>query len=213
MKKKAALLIDGEWFRIALRNAFSANIQNGVTADLMYKNAVSVIGADEEIQKIFYYDCSPYEGKEKNPISGSSVDFKTLPIFGPRTQFLKEFCSLDHVAMRLGVTKGRGWTLQNSYIKTALGGGNNPPGANDVYFSLEQKGVDMRLGIDIATLALKRLVDRIIIFSGDTDMIPAMKLARREGIQVIMVEVDGKPLAKALDEDCDLVRNLAPKLH
>ena len=33
--------------------------------------------------------------------------------------------------------------------------------------SYVQKGVDMRIGIDIASLALKKQVDRIVLFSGD----------------------------------------------
>ena len=85
------------------------------------------------------------------------------------------------------------------------------PQAQDVYFSLEQKGVDMRLGIDVATLALKQQVERIIVISGDTDMIPAIKLARREGVQVALVALqNGAGVNKHLIEDSDLVRTIAP---
>ena len=84
----------------------------------------------------------------------------------------------------------------------------------DVFLSLEQKGVDMRIGIDVATLTLKRILDRFILVSGDTDMIPAMKLARREGVLVVLVEVvapQAMALSKALDEDTDRVRTITPK--
>jgi uncharacterized LabA/DUF88 family protein len=80
-----------------------------------------------------------------------------------------------------------------------------------VYFSLEQKGVDMRLGIDVATLALKKQVERIIVISGDTDKIPAIKLARREGVQVVLVALqNGAGINKHLIEDSDLVRTITP---
>ena len=72
----------------------------------------------------------------------------------------------------------------------------------------------MRIGIDVATLTLKGIVDRVILISGDTDMIPAMKLARREGVQVVLVEVfspQGMSLSKHLDEDTDLCRVITPK--
>lgn len=112
--------------------------------------------------------------------------------------------------MRLGIAKQRGWTLSDSYTHMAMSGKNHtPPTAQDVFLSLEQKGVDMRIGIDVATLALKRIVDRIILISGDTDMIPALKLARREGVQVVLVEL-GVSLSRALDEDSDLVRKITP---
>lgn len=55
-----------------------------------------------------------------------------------------------------------------------------------VSMGLRQKGVDMRIGIDIASLALKKQVDTIILVSGDSDFVPAAKLARREGIDFIL---------------------------
>jgi uncharacterized LabA/DUF88 family protein len=50
-------------------------------------------------------------------------------------------------------------------------------------------------------------VDRIILISGDIDMVPAVKLARREGIQVVLVQVACK-ISGQLDEDVDLVRDI-----
>lgn len=56
----------------------------------------------------------------------------------------------------------------------------------DVRLGLRQKGVDMRIGSDIASLTLKRQVDTIILLSGDSDFVPAAKLARREGVEFIL---------------------------
>ncbi len=53
---------------------------------------------------------------------------------------------------------------------------------NDYMYYVKQKGVDMKIGIDIATLALKKLVQKIVLISGDSDFVPASKLARTEGI-------------------------------
>lgn len=55
-----------------------------------------------------------------------------------------------------------------------------------VSLGLRQKGVDMRIGVDITSLTLKRQVDTIILVAGDSDFVPAAKLARREGIQFIL---------------------------
>lgn len=57
---------------------------------------------------------------------------------------------------------------------------------NDISLDLRQKGVDMRIGLDIAALALKRFVSTIVLVSGDGDFVPAAKLARREGLQFIL---------------------------
>lgn len=55
-----------------------------------------------------------------------------------------------------------------------------------VSLGLRQKGVDMRIGLDISTLTLKRQVDTIVLVAGDSDFVPAAKLARREGIEFIL---------------------------
>jgi len=44
----------------------------------------------------------------------------------------------------------------------------------------------MRIGLDIASLAYKKLVDKIVLISGDSDFVPAAKLARREGIDFVL---------------------------
>ena len=207
--KKLALLIDGEWFRRRLEEALNSKLPKGVTADVLYRNALSCVASDEELFRIFYYDCPPFDGKETNPIDGTTIEFKKRPKYAARHRFLHELKSKDYIAMRLGVCKQRGWTLTDAYIKKAIKGQHQPLQATDVLLSLEQKGVDMRIGIDVATLSLKRIVDRIVLVSGDIDMVPALKLARREGIQVIMIQV-GCKISPQLDEDSDLVRDITP---
>ncbi len=57
----------------------------------------------------------------------------------------------------------------------------------DVYYSLRQKGIDMKIAVDITSLALKRFVDKIVLIAGDSDFVPAAKLARREeGIDFVL---------------------------
>ncbi|MDT0619890.1 NYN domain-containing protein [Salinisphaera sp. P385] len=55
-----------------------------------------------------------------------------------------------------------------------------------VRFGLRQKGVDMRIGLDIASMALKQQADTLILVTGDSDFVPAAKLARREGMEFIV---------------------------
>jgi uncharacterized LabA/DUF88 family protein len=57
---------------------------------------------------------------------------------------------------------------------------------HDVTLGLRQKGVDMRIAIDIASLALKQQVSTVVLVAGDSDFVPAAKLARREGIEFIL---------------------------
>ncbi len=180
------------------------------------KNVRSILEKDEELFRIFYYDCEPFDREVTNPVDGSKVDYKLMPAYSARPQFFLDLGQTGYVALRRGELKARGWEYSSSYRKALLAGGPGgvpaiAPTAKDVYPNFEQKGVDMRIGIDVATLSLKKVVDRIILFSGDTDMIPAMKLARREGLQVFVVKLNPWPLKHTLIEDSDGVRLLTPQ--
>jgi len=70
----------------------------------------------------------------------------------------------------------------------------------------EQKGVDLRIGLDIATYSVPRLVDRIVLVTGDTDLIPVMKLARRNGVQVVGVELPNHKMSSELHVHVDIRR-------
>lgn len=52
--------------------------------------------------------------------------------------------------------------------------------------NFNQKGVDMRIGTDIASIVLKKQASTIVLVSGDSDFVPAAKLARREGAEFIL---------------------------
>jgi len=45
----------------------------------------------------------------------------------------------------------------------------------DVIHDTVQKGVDMKLGIDIASIAYKKLADRVVLITGDCDFVPAAR--------------------------------------
>jgi uncharacterized LabA/DUF88 family protein len=68
--------------------------------------------------------------------------------------------------------------------------------ADDLKLSLRQKGVDMRIGIDITTLTMKKQVDTIILVTGDSDFVPAAKVARREGVEFLL-----DPLRQQVNDD------------
>ncbi|MFA5521324.1 MAG: NYN domain-containing protein [Castellaniella sp.] len=57
---------------------------------------------------------------------------------------------------------------------------------DDFYYSARQKGVDIKLGIDIATLSIRGQVDKIVLVSGDSDFVPAAKLARINGVNFVL---------------------------
>lgn len=65
----------------------------------------------------------------------------------------------------------------------------------------------MRIGLDIAALTMKRHAEVIVLVSGDSDFVPAMKFARREGAQLFLVTFGHGVRAEML-EHADLVLDL-----
>lgn len=75
---------------------------------------------------------------------------------------------------------------------------------------LRQKGVDMRIGLDIASLAFKKQVSKIILMAGDADFVPAAKLARREGIDFVLDPM-WQRIPPDLNEHIDGLRSVCPR--
>ena len=80
------------------------------------------------------------------------------------------------------------WTINAKHTKPLLNGKIKISDLKDedLTYPLNQKAVDMKVGLDIATLAFKDQVDQIILIAGDSDFVPAAKFARREGIDFIL---------------------------
>jgi uncharacterized LabA/DUF88 family protein len=80
----------------------------------------------------------------------------------------------------------------------------------DVNIGLRQKGVDMRIGLDIATMTLKHQVDTVILVTGDSDFVPAAKLARREGVEFLLDPL-WQQVSDELNEHVDGLVSAFPK--
>lgn len=78
-----------------------------------------------------------------------------------------------------------GWRL-GSQATRRLAQNPRPPTHQDFVPHIEQKGVDLRIGLDIARLALRENVRIIVVVTGDSDLVPAFKFARREGVRVYL---------------------------
>lgn len=178
---KAAIFIDGGHLRFLARQA-------GYRYDPNYIEAVSLacIAKDEALLRVLYYDCAPYQGNPKLPVSGKPANLHGSD------EWLKVLSAKPQFAVRLGVLKFRGFVPRRTPV--------NPNALSDTDFKpqFEQKGVDMRLGLDIASYAANRSLDRIILITGDTDCLPAMKMARIAGLQVVLIRFPKQNLAAEL---------------
>jgi len=133
------------------------------------------------------------------------LDFSRSAKHTSATNFLRELSLKDNVAFRAGELSFDGWTLKKwSVDKIARTG--RALQANDFMPDLKQKRVDMKIGLDVAWLASKSIVERIVLVTSDSDFVPAMKFARREGIQVMLVTMGHKQVKQDLLIHADELR-------
>jgi len=69
---------------------------------------------------------------------------------------------------------------------------------------VSQKGVDIKIGLDIAWISLSGKADRLVLITGDSDFIPAMKFARRNAVQVVLATLD-HGVKEALKDHADIL--------
>lgn len=189
---KVAILVDGGFYRWRAYSLFGDKSPKD-RADELFSYCLAHLYSkrkeENELYRIFYYDCEPADKLVYNPISKKNINLKNSETYKWTTAFLEELKKKRKVALRLGkLSVHNAFTLPNQTIKDLANGKKlwSDITADDVKLNIEQKGVDMRVGVDIASLAFKQQVNQIILISGDSDFVPAAKLARREGIDFII---------------------------
>jgi uncharacterized LabA/DUF88 family protein len=167
------------------------------------------LAESRQFYRIFFYDCAPLEKRMHSPMGRRSVDFSKSPEAVFRRKLHFEVLKLRKVALRLGrLNETSRWRLTEAATQRLI---ENPaefkPVDSDFEIDTKQKGVDMRLGLDVASLAFKKQVNQIVIVAADADFVPAAKLARREGIDVVLDRLGDHRAAKDLLEHVDGVRD------
>ena len=214
---KIAILIDGGFFVKRFNSLYNKDRQmtGAQVADHLYTMAMKHVGNNNTLYRIFYYDCLPLDKKVHNPISKKLVDFSKTDEYKFRMELLEALKRKRKVALRIGVLKdNHNWQIYPGRVKELLSGKKTLAELKEteVFLDVQQKGIDMKIGVDITTLALKRFVDTIVLFSGDSDFVPAAKLARREGIDFILDPMQAN-VEPQLFEHVDGITSLGPFIN
>lgn len=169
--------------------------------------AVKCLTADEELFRIYCYHCLPYGENQTHPITKQLIHFSATPTYTHMSAFISNLKLMDHVAFRSGELSFDGWLVKKKSAADIIAN-NRGLIPTDLAPDLKQKGVDMKIGLDVAWLASKSIVERLILVTADSDFIPAMKFARREGIQVVLVTLAHKSVKYGLKEHADELRTV-----
>ncbi len=189
-----AILVDGGFYRKRAHFLWGVKTAEERAKELeAYCHAHLRKRKGEEAQylyRIFYYDCMPIGRKSVyHPLLRKNIDLDKSDTFTWSNAFLEELKHRRKFALRLGHLSDQvGYNLKPDVTKDLCSGKRSIDslGESDFVFIAQQKGVDMKIGVDIASLAFKRQVQRIVLIAGDSDFVPASKLARREGVDFIL---------------------------
>ena len=218
-----AVLVDGAFFlhRYARTYPGGATHTPAQVAKELHKICLKHSNRDSQLgdrryndlYRVFYYDCPPLEKKAHHPLTKRAIDFSKSPEARFRLQLFEELKQLRKVALRLGHLQGDlTWNIRSQRVKELLSGTITVAGLKeeDLIHDVRQKGVDIKIGVDITSLALKKQVDRIVLIAGDADFVPAARLARREGIDFILDPM-WNHIAPSLFEHIDGLMSQCPK--
>lgn len=132
---------------------------NHRSAHIDHSALAKLMVAPDDLLRAYYYHCLPYQGNP--PTEEERQRYAAKHRFVTALQYLPRF------EVRLGRLAYRGQGADGKPI-------------------FEQKRVDCMVGVDMALLAAKGKITGLALFSGDSDMIPALEAVKREGVVVTL---------------------------
>ncbi|WP_295974658.1 NYN domain-containing protein [uncultured Xanthomonas sp.] len=212
MHRRFAVLLDAGFVKRKLKSSgeVSANrIQQLVEAIRKHECLQDCL-----LHRVYYYDAAPLGRSVEQPVTGEVIEYDKTPVFQSNVALVRDVAKLPHFALRQGECSHDGWMAKFKSLKSA---GNYDAESDtlklkssDLKPVIKQKGVDMRIGMDIAALTLKKHVEVIVLVTADSDFIPAMKFARREGAQLYLFSL-GHGTKEDVVENADLMIVLTAK--
>lgn len=213
---QTAILVDCGFYRRRAQKVFGDKSAEDRATELneYCKRHLKTHGENSNLYRIFYYDCPPSSKKVFHPFQQTQIDLAKTDLYNWTIQFYNELKRKRKFALRFGklAEEQAHYIIRPNIVKKLCNGSMkfDDLTENDFMLQIEQKGVDMKIGLDIASLAYKKQVEQIILISGDSDFVSAAKLARREGIDFILDPL-GAPIKPDLFEHIDGLRTCDKK--
>ena len=187
-----AIMVDGGFYQKRAKTLWGEKTPKERASELVRYCNLHITQTKELrfLYRIFYYDCPPLGKKLRHPLTNAEIDLSKTPLYGWMTDFHEALRNKRKLALRFGQLseKRAHYSISPEAVKKLCNKTIDIERLTEADFimNVEQKGVDMKIGLDIASLAYKGKVDQIILISGDSDFVPAAKHARREGIDFIL---------------------------
>ena len=198
MNPRFAILLDGGFVtKILTKKNHRFPVASDIVAETTrIANIDALKGHD--LFRIYYYDAPPATGTLTNPLNRTTFNLQTTPSYNQHFTLIQQLEMSQNFAVRKGEANVMKWKVGDKALKDMLKNPTKHPklGPQDLVPNIKQKGVDLRIGLDIALLALRQFVQVIVVVAADSDFIPAFKFARREGVRVFLDHL-GSPRVRA----------------
>lgn len=143
-----------------------------------------------DLLRIYVYDCPPLTKNVLKPISKQQQNLGKSDTATFQIEWLKSLKKTRSVALRLGELdeKHGAWQIRADVMQDLIKQKRDWSSLKDEDFRFyaKQRLVDVKLGSDITDIANKAIANRMVLIAGDRDFVPATKLARRQGIEVVL---------------------------
>ncbi|WP_254870816.1 NYN domain-containing protein [Helicobacter pylori] len=168
MSKKVAILVDGDFFIRCYKSHLKK--QSGdkykdlnpekLAHDIHTHCLRHINKKNEELYRIFFYDCKPLEKRVHYPHTQKALDLSKSSTYKERKKLHKHLISKPCLALRLGYLdeKNAKWVIRDQEKEKKLFNRKisiEEFQNDDFIYHAKQKGVDIKIGLDIATLAVK----------------------------------------------------------
>jgi hypothetical protein len=164
----------------------------------------------DPLLRIFFYHAKPSRDQLLHPLSQEKLDLGNTAVHDQHLRLIEGLELTPDFAVRLGETVTHGWKLGSKAMRSLLSNQRSIQ-AQDLVPDIAQKGVDLRIGLDIARLALRNMAGTIVVVTGDSDLVPAFKFARREGLRIGLITL-GHGVHRDLKVHADWVLDSPPGL-
>lgn len=182
-----AILLDGGFVTKRLQERLNRPVKaDDVVAECDRIQGLPIV-AGYELLRIYYYDAHPATMSVKRPVSKTKYDLAATDRFRHSQQLFDQLVLKPNFALRMGnvTLSPNEWKMKHRSVKSLIRGARLVDD-NDFELDLSQKGVDIRIGMDMARLALRETVRTVVVVTADTDFVPAFKYVRREGVKVVL---------------------------
>lgn len=190
--RRTAILVDGGYYRVRAIDLWGRKSAKDRAQEIYDYCMLHITQPSDprDLYRIFYYDCPPMTRTITHPLTGENVDYSLKLGTKWSNDLYMYIAEKRKVAVRMGelASSTAAFVLKDDAVKDLISKKKTVDQLTqqDFRIDVKQKGVDMRIGLDVASMAYAGLVDQIVLIAGDSDFLPVAKMARRNGVEFIL---------------------------